>query len=310
MASIASLERLAAALQAVMDAGAIRAGQPLALHTTLRVGGPADLLVEAKTLAALERAVGLAAQFGVPCRVLGSGANLLVSDAGVRELVVLNRAKSVSFSAGYVRAESGAALAQVARRSVSCGLSGLEWAVGIPGTMGGAVVGNAGAWGGDIAGSMLSAAVLEAEGIAGEWTVRHFGFDYRTSVLKQQPGAGRRAVVLAASFRLKEAERGALEARVADIQSRRRATQPSGASCGSVFKNPPGDYAGRLIDRAGLKGSWCGGAQISPVHANFIVNRRGASAADVKALIDRASQEVLLRFGVQLELEIELVGEW
>jgi UDP-N-acetylmuramate dehydrogenase len=311
VASITSLERLAAALNAALQAGAVQANQPLARHTTLRVGGPADLLVEATTLSTLEQAVRLAAEAGVPCRVLGAGANVLVSDAGVRGLVVLNRARSVSFSAGGVRAESGATLARVARRCVSRGLAGLEWAVGIPGTIGGAVVGNAGAWGGDVASSLLSAMVLDAEGTVAEWPVGRFGYDYRMSALKcQPPVAGVRAVVLAASFLLRAADRSALEARVADVQARRRMTQPTGASCGSVFRNPPGDYAGRLIEAAGLKGARSGGAQISPVHANFIINLGHMSAADIKALIDRASQEVQSRFGVQLELEIELMGDW
>jgi len=311
MASLTSLERLAVALEAALEAGAVQADQPLARHTTLRVGGPADLLVEATTLSTLEQAVRLAARLGVSCRVLGSGANVLVSDAGVRGLVVLNRARSVSFPAGGVRAESGATLARVARRCVSLGLAGLEWAVGIPGTVGGAVVGNAGAWGGDVASSLLSATVLNAGGTVAEWPAARFGYDYRKSALKYQPpGAGPRSVVMAASFLLKQADRTALEARVADIQARRRVTQPTGASCGSVFRNPPGDYAGRLIEAAGLKGYRSGGAQISPVHANFIINRGRASAADIKALIDRASQEVQSRFGVRLELEIELMGDW
>jgi UDP-N-acetylmuramate dehydrogenase len=306
-----TLDQLAVALEAMSGAGSVRVGQPLAMHTTLRVGGPADLMVEARTVGALVRSVGLAAQFGVPCRVLGAGANVLTSDSGVRGLVVLNRARSIVFSAGCVRAESGALLARVARRCVALGLAGLEWAVGIPGTVGGAVVGNAGAWGGDIAGSLTGAAVLESGGSTAEWTAARFGFGYRASALKwRHPGADPRPVVLAASFRLSGSDRITLEARVTDLEMRRRATQPTGASCGSVFKNPAGDYSGRLIEAAGLKGSRCGGAQISPMHANFIINRRGASAKDVKALIDRALQEVHSQFGVRLELEIELVGDW
>jgi UDP-N-acetylmuramate dehydrogenase len=269
------------------------------------------LLVEARSVDALTQSVRISLELDVPYRVLGSGANVLVSDAGVRGLIVLNRARSVSPIPGGIKAESGAALALVVRQCVRAGQAGLEWAVGIPGTVGGAVIGNAGANGGCIADRLLSATVLEPRGTVTEWPVERFVYGYRTSALKYQPpGAGPRMTVLSATLRLEPADPGVLESRVSCFLARRAATQPSGASCGSVFRNPPGDYAGRLIEAAGLKGSQFGEAQISPVHANFIINLGEANAASVKALIERAQEQVWSQFGVRLELEIELVGDW
>ncbi len=317
-----ALDRLAGALRATLGAAAVRANQPLARHTALRIGGPADLVAVAENAEMLRQAVTLAWNYRVPCRILGRGSNVLVSDAGVRGLVVLNRAQAVTFApppdpshaareGPRVRAESGASFSKLARQCVARGLGGLEWAVGIPGTVGGAVVGNAGAWGGDMASTLVWATILEPGGTLVQWPVERFAYGYRSSSLKRQ--ASRTApqpVVVEAEFALQTGDRQALEARVAEITIQRKASQPSGATCGSVFKNPPGDYAGRLIEAAGLKGRRSGGAEISPVHANFIVNRAEATAADVKALIGLGQQAVQSQFGVALELEIELVGDW
>ena len=305
----AGLPALADALRAALGAEAVAENRPLARHTSLRVGGPADLLVTAESASALRQAVSLAWEQGVPCFVLGSGSNVLVADAGIRGLVVLNKARAAGVVEGGLRAESGAALATVARLAVSAGLAGLEWASGIPGTVGGAVVGNAGAWGSDVASTLRQATVLQAGGELATWPAARFEYGYRTSVLKRQ-GPGRRAVVLEAEFRLQPTEEGSLRARVAEITARRRASQPAGASCGSVFRNPPGDHAGRLVEAAGLKGERQGGAIISPVHANFVVNEGEATASDVRSLVELMRSEVQARFGVSLALEIELLGEW
>jgi UDP-N-acetylmuramate dehydrogenase len=289
----------------------VRKAEPLARYTALRVGGPAELLVVAEEVAALRAAAELARQHGVACRILGGGSNALVSDAGVRGLVVLNRAGKVTFGGGEVWAESGASFSTLARRCVSRGLAGLEWAAGIPGTVGGAVVGNAGAWGGDVASVLDRVRVLEPDGTVALWPAERMGYGYRSSVLKGQGAGGeRQTVVLEALFRLQPGEAQSLEQRLAEITQQRKSSQPPGATCGSVFKNPPGDYAGRLIEAAGLKGTSHGGAVISPVHANFVVNQGGATAGDVKALIDLARREVEAGTGVRLELEIELLGEW
>jgi UDP-N-acetylmuramate dehydrogenase len=181
------------------------------------------------------------------------------------------------------------------------------------GTVGGAVVGNAGAHGGDIAQSLVSAKILDSDGNVRDWAAQELQFGYRTSWLKSQAEhleSLSRPVVLVAEFELKQATRQELEARAAELTEKRKRTQPPGASAGSMFKNPPGDYAGRLIEAAGLKGARVGEAEISPVHANFIVNLGSASAADVYALICQAREKVTAQFGVKLELEIQLVGEW
>jgi UDP-N-acetylmuramate dehydrogenase len=314
------LEGLAEALVAALGPDAVRRDQPLARHTALRIGGSADLLAVAGTAQALRQAVALAREHRVPCTVLGAGSNILVSDAGVRGLVVVNRARATTFQpsggdaaegAVSVRAESGASFSTVARQCVLRGLAGLEWAATIPGTVGGAVVGNAGAWGGDVASALVSASVLERGETVVEWPVERFEYSYRSSILKRQAMPRLLpAVVLEATFSLQRGDRGALETQVADMAARRKASQPSGATCGSVFKNPRGDFAGRLIEAAGLKGVRRGNAEISPVHANFVVNHGEATAADVHALIVLASQKVQAQSGIALELEIQLLGDW
>jgi len=302
------LDRLADRLRETLGPAAVRIAEPLADYTTLRVGGPVDLFAIALSSEALRQAVGLSWTHGIPCQVLGNGSNILVGDAGLRGIVVLNRARAVHITKTLAKEESGANLAAVARQCVVRGLAGLEWATGIPGTVGGAVFGNAGAWGSNVASTLVQATILEPDGGATVWPAAQFEYGYRTSILKRT--AKRSAVVLEAEFAVHKGDKGALQARVAEISARRRASQPHGASCGSVFRNPPGDYAGRLIEAAGLKGRESGRAQISPVHANFILNLGGATAADVKALIDLARRTVQEQFGVTLELEIELLGDW
>ncbi len=285
---------------------------PLALYTSARIGGPADYLVVVRSADDLAEAVQALWQAGVPFRVLGAGSNLLVADAGVREVIVLNQARQVRFASDeeetpWVWAESGASFSSVARRAVERGWSRLEWAATVPGTVGGAVVGNAGAFGGDIARNLHQAEIAEPGGKRESWRADRLEYGYRDSWLKRNPG---KAVVLAATLQLSRDTPEATRARVAHFVARRKETQPAGASMGSMFKNPPGDYAGRLVEAAGLKGLKHGGAQINPRHANFFVNLGGATAGDVWALIEKARDEVARRFGVDLELEIERIGEW
>ncbi|HSJ55676.1 MAG TPA: UDP-N-acetylmuramate dehydrogenase, partial [Anaerolineae bacterium] len=282
------------ALRRELGSHAVRVAEPLARYTSLRVGGPADLLVLTGDLATLRRALSLAWSHDLPCRVLGGGSNVLVSDAGVPGLVILNRVRGIEFGADRVWAGSGTSLATLARRAVDQGLRGLEWATGIPGSVGGAVAGNAGAWGGDVASVLVEARMLvpgqphTRTAAEAHWTPEQFDFGYRTSVLRRasrQAGGTPQPVVLSAAFRLEPGNPAELAERVSEIAATRRARQPQGATCGSVFKNPPGDYAGRLIEAAGLKGTSQGAAAISPAHANFVVNLGGATSADVKALI-------------------------
>jgi len=282
---------------------------PLASYTAMRVGGPADLLVVCASVDEVVEAVALARRHKVNWLLLGGGCNVLVADRGVRGLVIVNRTTSIEFDGNTVRAEAGALLAMLSRQVVERGLGGLEWAAGLPGAVGGAVVGNAGAFDGDIASRLLSATVLESSGQVEERPNEWFEFDYRLSRIKQAK-PGQRPVVLAATFDLKPDDPQALAARASEILEWRRTRHPSGATMGSTFKNPPGSHAGYLIEQAGLRGCFIGGAQISEMHGNFFMNTGDATAADVLALIKYAQAEVKRRFDVELELEIELVGEW
>jgi UDP-N-acetylmuramate dehydrogenase len=284
---------------------------PLAPFTSARAGGMADALVRADSAGELadfaQRLWGL----GVRFIVLGGGSNVLVSDAGVREVVMLNRARKVRFitqgERPQVWSESGANFGALARQAAAHGLGGLAWAAGVPGTVGGAVVGNAGAHGADMAGNLALAEILHRTRGHELWEPERLAFDYRSSELKRRPGEH---LVLAATLNLEPSSREAIKARMDEYLQYRRRTQPPGASMGSMFKNPPGDYAGRLIEAAGLKGKRIGEAQISPLHGNFFLNLGGAKAADIWALLRLAREEVAGKFGVTLELEIERLGEW
>jgi UDP-N-acetylmuramate dehydrogenase len=287
----------------------VKRDEPLAPYTAMRVGGPADLLVVCESVDEVVEAAALARKNKVDWLLLGGGCNVLVADAGVRGLVIVNRAAGIAFDGSTARAETGALLAALARQAVERGLGGLEWAAGLPGAVGGAVVGNAGAFEGDIAGVLRSATVLEPGGKVVERLNEWFEFDYRTSRIKREK-PGQRPVVLAATFDLEPDDPAALKARADEILEWRRTRHPSGATMGSTFKNPPDSHAGYLIEQAGLRGSFIGGAQISEMHGNFFMNTGDATAAEVLALIEHARAEVRRQFGVELELEIELVGEW
>lgn len=316
-ASAGDLEARCAALAAAIarDTGlSLRRDEPLSGHTTLRVGGPADLFVSVSAVEDLVAITRLTREIDVPALVLGGGSNLLVSDRGVRGLVIANGCRTVRRHEGNVLwAESGANLAGVARQAMRWGLAGLEWCVSVPGTVGGAVVGNAGAHGGCVADNLLRATLLMPDGSLAEWPAARFSYGYRSSALKSllRAGTGQpQPVVLAAAFQLQEADPEQMEARAAGFLARRRATQPVEPSAGSIFQNPPGDYAGRIIEALRLKGQSQGGAAFSTVHANFIVNTGGASAADVAALVNRARQAAWQALGVELTPEILFVGDW
>lgn len=282
----------------------------LAPHTTFRIGGPADLFVRAESREELIEFAMVARTAGQEVFILGNGSNVLVSDAGVRGLVIENHANAFVSQEHWgelqLTAESGASLPGLANRMARKGWSGLEWAIGVPSTIGAAVVGNAGAHGGSIGDALIRAEVMGANG-AVEWLSNaELEFGYRISKLKTV----RQAIVLQAEFRLKREEASACIERMSKFSEHRRKTQPTEPSVGSMFKNPRGDFAGRLIDAAGLKGTRIGQVEVSPVHANFFVNRGGATAREVKALIEVVRDTVRAKFGVELELEIQLVGQW
>lgn len=299
-------------------------GEPLAKHTTFRIGGPADLYAAAASLRELDGLTALATERGMPVTILGGGSNVLVSDAGVRGLVIANQTRRfgpgsefpdlgdlADTSAPSLIAESGVLLAGLARWAIRQGWAGLEWAVSVPGTLGGAVVGNAGAHGSDIASSLLWVLLSHAGRGARCYQVKELGFGYRSSLLKQELAAdGPLPIVLAAGLRMVPGDVAEMSARAEGYLARRRRSQPVEPSAGSVFRNPPGEYAGRLIEAVGLKGHRIGGAQVSPQHANFIVNVGGAKAADVAALMDLIRSRVHEEAGHRLEPEIRLLGEW
>lgn len=284
--------------------------EPIARYTAARLGGPADALAIAHSSDALIQAITWAQIEKIAWVILGGGANVLVSDEGFRGLVIINHTKNFQIDpiTGKVEADSGVTLTPLARRCMAQGLKGFEWAVSVPGTVGGAVVNNAGAHGGDMAGNLVQATIInfKAHLLPEDWPVEKLAYAYRHSALK---GHHRRYLVLGATLQLEPGHDPAELGKIADgFVAYRKKTQPPGASLGSIFKNPPGDYAGRLIEASGLKGYQIGGVQVSPIHANFMVNLGNGTASDYNALIQHTRRVVYEKTGVQLELEIERVG--
>ena len=287
----------------------VKENVPLAPYTSARIGGPADIFVTADSAAELARIVKLLWKQEMPFTILGGGSNVLISDRGVRGVVVLNRAKAVRFHSGdqpSVTVESGVVFSNLANRCASKGLGGIEWAATVPGTIGGAVYGNAGAFGGDMAGNLMCADLLTANGRE-KYSAEQMGYGYRTSVLKR---GEMKAVVLAAELSLKNSTREEATVNIQQFGAHRKATQPPGASMGSMFKNPNGDYAGKLIETAGLRGTRIGNAEVSPLHGNFFINHGATKAEDIRALIELVQKTVKEKYEVELELEIEFLGEW
>lgn len=284
--------------------------RPLAPLTTWKVGGPAAFFATPVDAVALASCLAFATRHRLPVLALGGGTNLLVADTGFPGLVVRCGTRNWSVGSGpngaLLRAGARAPLAAVARGTALAGWAGLEWAEGIPGTIGGAVVGNAGAFGGEIAAVLRGAAGYSL--VCGEQTLSpaNLGFSYRGSALRDAPPGTR--FLLAAELALLAGDARELQAKMREYAAQRRTRTPAGASCGSVFKNPPGDHAGRLIEAVGLKGAEEGAALVSPIHANYIINRGGATARDIFALVERIRWTVLDRLGVTLELEVRLVG--
>lgn len=287
--------------------GIVRFNELLKRHTTYRIGGPADVIVMPTCAEDVATTLRLAADEGLPVYVMGSGSNLLVSDYGIRGIVLRlgHWLGEVQITGTRVKAQAGTSLPKLAKMAADRGLSGLEWAGGVPGTVGGAVAMNAGAHGSDTSRTIVWAHLVTRSGTRLSCTTQEMKFRYRQSELLREENH----IVLGAEFDLKEDDPQEILARMKQFAARRRRTQPLGMpSSGSVFKNPPGDYAGRLIEAVSLKGVQIGGAQISSVHGNFIVNTGNACAQDVLDLIKLARRRVHEEFGVTLELEVELVG--
>ncbi|MGH7821606.1 MAG: UDP-N-acetylmuramate dehydrogenase [Candidatus Binatia bacterium] len=288
-----------------------RFDEPMSRHTSFRIGGPADVWVEVEGVEELASVLELAASAGCRCALLGSGTNVLVSDRGVRG-VVAHLGKGFHFAdwrfegeAAFVRAGAALPFKKLVYDAVERGFEGLEFGEGIPGSLGGGLTMNAGAFGGEIG------RVVEAlEGVLGDGRPRELGraelpFQYRRLDLPDG------FVITAVRLRLRRGEPADLERRVRSAREKRKRSQPLGfPNAGSVFKNPAGAFAGRLLEEAGVKGLARGGARVSPQHANFIVNEGAATAADVRALMEEMRRRVLERSGIRLEPEVKLVGEW
>jgi UDP-N-acetylmuramate dehydrogenase len=289
----------------------IKLAESMARHTSMKVGGPADFFIDVDKQSALPLVLRSLNRYRTGWCLLGNGSNVLISDRGVRGAVIhlAGEFKRIEWcpegEIASVRAGAAYAVTQLVREAARKGYSGLEFAEGIPGTVGGALFMNAGAYGSEFEKIIERVDGLTGEGEPIRFSKREMTFTYRDSHL---PGG---MVVAAVQLRLHREDSGQVSSRVRELVTKRKAGQPSGyPNSGSMFRNPPGDFAGRLIEAAGLKGTILGHAQISQRHANFIVNLGRAKAEDIRQLMELARDEVKARFGIELEPEVRLLGEW
>jgi UDP-N-acetylmuramate dehydrogenase len=288
-----------------------KVAESLARYTSMKIGGPADYFIEAETGPALASLLPVLRAHNIEYYLLGNGSNVLISDRGVRGAVIhlSGEFKKITWhdEGETVRVDVGAgfAVTQLVREAARRGYAGLEFAEGIPGSVGGAVVMNAGAYGSEFEKVVERVEAVTKEGEPIQFTRREMTFTYRDSHLP--PGT----VVTRVRLRLRKGEVTQVSAKLRDLVGKRKSSQPSGfPNSGSMFRNPAGDFAGRLIEAAGLKGKRMGQSQISERHANFIVNLGGAKAQDVRQLMELAQSEVRRQFGVDLVAEVKFIGEW
>jgi UDP-N-acetylmuramate dehydrogenase len=307
----------------VTDDGVAIAIQPEArsdLYSTFRVGGPADFLVRAGTAAEIALAYRWAREHDLPVTIFGGGSNLLVADKGVRGLVILVRRPGKEAESGLeilqeddasvtVRVPAFAPSNWLGRTAAERGWAGLAWLVGLPGNVGGAIVNNAGAHGGEMTDQLVSLRVVDTDGRIVERERDWLEPAYRYTRLKHAPRP-RELVVLDGTFHFARGDAASLKREADEYGAYRDRSQPTGACAGSIFKNPEGDYSGAIVERCGLKGMRVGGAVVSEKHANFIVNDAGATAADIVALLEQVRAEVERQTGILLEPEIERIGDW
>lgn len=284
----------------------IREREPMKGHTTFRIGGAADVFISPKA-EELEEVLAIAKEEQVPVTVIGNGSNLLVGDGGIRGLVVEIGAgmSLVSIEGNLLKAGAGTLLSRVAGAAASAGLSGMEFAAGIPGSVGGAVTMNAGAYGGEMKDILKSVKVLTRDGQRKTLSVEELDLGYRHSCIPEKD-----YVVVEAQFALSPKPEEEIRSLMADLAGRRREKQPlEYPSAGSTFKRPEGYFAGKLIMDAGLRGYTVGGAQVSEKHCGFVINRGNATAADVKKLMEDVQKKVYKKFGITLEPEVKIIGE-
>lgn len=296
-----------AALAGLLPRGRVLFDEPMARHTSFRVGGPADALIYPENAAEIAAVVLWCAQQDIPWIVIGNGTNLLVRDGGIRGVVLKlsERMHGIAVEQNRLTAQAGASLTAAARAALAASLTGLEFASGIPGSVGGAVVMNAGAYGGAMEQVVRRVEVMDPDGAVRWLDGVEMRFGYRHSRCAEE-----RLTVLAAEMELNPGDADLVEARMRELAAQRREKQPLNLpSAGSTFKRPEGHFAGKLIEEAGLKGERVGGAQISELHAGFIVNMGGATAADILALMQRVADAVERRTGIRMEPEVRILGE-
>lgn len=282
--------------------------EPMKKHTTFRVGGPADYFICAESVQEVQDVVALCKKEAVPYYIMGNGSNLLVGDKGYRG-VILQIAKAmntINIEGTTIRAQAGALLSRIGHKALEAGLTGFEFAAGIPGTLGGAVVMNAGAYGGEMKDVLADVTVLNQEGQVEVLSNEQLALGYRTSIIAEKG-----YVVLDATLQLKEGDRAAIKQRMDELREQRTAKQPlEYPSAGSTFKRPEGYFAGKLIQDAKLRGFQVGGAQVSEKHCGFVINRGDATAADIVELMEQVTDKVQQIFGVTLEPEVKKLGEF
>ena len=290
------------------NVGTVKKNEELARHTTMKIGGPADLFIEPTSIEGLKKTMELVQKYRINWRAIGRGSNLLVSDQGIDGVVIKlgNSLKSMELNGAQLTVGAGYSIVALAVLISKKGLSGLEFASGIPGSVGGAVYMNAGAHGSDISKILTEAHILFEDGSLQWLTNDEMEFSYRTSVLqKKRPG-----IVVEARFQLTEGDKEQIVAVMQKNKDYRKVTQPYDSPCaGSIFRNPLPHFAGKLIEEAGLKGFQIGGAQISEMHGNFIVNAGNARAFDVLQLIQYVKNTILEKYNIQMETEVEIIGK-
>ena len=288
--------------------GTVKKDEELARHTTMKIGGPADLFIEPTSIEGLKKTMQLVQKYRVNWRAIGRGSNLLVSDQGIEGVVIKlgNNLKDMKLDGTQLTVGAGYSIVALAVLISKKGLSGLEFASGIPGSVGGAVYMNAGAHGSDISKILTEAHILFEDGSLQWLTNDEMEFSYRTSVLqKKRPG-----IVVEARFQLTEGDKEQIVAVMQKNKDYRKVTQPYDSPCaGSIFRNPLPHFAGKLIEEAGLKGFQIGGAQISEMHGNFIVNAGNAKAFDVLQLIEYVKKTIMEKYNIQMETEVEIIGK-
>ncbi|HIV85384.1 MAG TPA: UDP-N-acetylmuramate dehydrogenase [Candidatus Monoglobus merdigallinarum] len=292
----------------IVGSGNAKQNEPMSAHTTFRIGGAADMYFTPGSADEIARLVKLLRQHSVPCYIIGNGSNLLVGDKGIRGAVVeIGRGfGDISVSGSVVTAQSGVLLSKLSNFAASKGLSGLEFASGIPGSLGGAVYMNAGAYGGEMKDVVTRVVYLSDECEVCELSADECCFDYRRSFFSDK-----NCVILAAEMQLKERDTEAIRADMRELSAKRTAKQPvDKPSAGSTFKRPAGGFAAALIEQAGLKGFSVGGAMVSDKHSGFVINNGGATAEDVVRLIEHIKEKVMEVHGIELQTEVKLIGEF